>query len=101
MFNTALNAATNVDTIADYNVAADTIRLDDAIFTTLALGTLAASAFVANASGAATTAAHRIIYETDTGILRYDADGSTGSAGIQFATLAAGLALTNADFLVV
>ena len=36
VFNTALSATTNVDTIKDFNAAADTIQLDNAIFTTLA-----------------------------------------------------------------
>jgi hypothetical protein len=39
-------------------------------------------------------------YERDSGKLFYDADGAGGSAGIHFATLTVGLALTNADFSV-
>ncbi|MGC1479283.1 MAG: hypothetical protein WA771_02165 [Chthoniobacterales bacterium] len=62
---------------------------------------LAASAFTANLSGQATTAAQRIVYETDTGALWYDADGSGGGARQQFAELTAGLALTSADNFVV
>ena len=101
-FNTALNAATNVDTITDFNVAADTIQLDDAIFTVLAVGTLAAAAFAANGTGLAGDSSDRIIYETDTGKLFYDRDGSGVSFdGIQFAKVSTGLSLTNADFMVI
>lgn len=101
-FNTALNAATNMDIITDFNVAADTILLDNAVFVAAgALGTLAAAAFKANTTGLATDASDRIIYETDTGELFYDADGNGGGASIQFAKLAASLALTNADFVIV
>ncbi|MCV9965251.1 M10 family metallopeptidase C-terminal domain-containing protein [Pararhizobium sp. BT-229] len=101
-FNTALNAATNVDLITDFNVADDTIALDDAIFTAIgALGTLAAAAFRANTTGNAADASDRIIYETDLGRLFYDADGTGAGARIQFASLDPALALTNLDFLVV
>ncbi|KQS88430.1 MULTISPECIES: M10 family metallopeptidase [unclassified Rhizobium] len=101
-FNTALNAATNLDRILDFNVADDIISLENAIFTQVgALGVLAAAAFKANTSGLATDASDRIIYETDTGDLLYDSDGTGATAGIQFARITAGLALTNTDFLVV
>jgi Ca2+-binding RTX toxin-like protein len=100
VFSSALGPG-NVDTIVDFSVPADAIELDNAVFAALTVpGTLAATAFAANTDGVATDAAHRIIYETDTGKLFYDADGAGGAAGIQFATLTAGLALTNADFVV-
>jgi len=98
IFSTALSA--NIDKITDYNVAQDTIRLENAVFTGLAEGVLSASAFAANASGNAADASDRIIYETDTGKLFYDADGNGGAAKIQFATVDANLALTATDFIV-
>lgn len=100
VFNTALGA-TNIDSLTDYDVAADTIRLENAIFIGLSTGTLAASAFVANTSGNAADTSDRIIYETDTGRLFFDRDGTGAVAKIHFATLATGLAVTNADFLVI
>jgi Ca2+-binding RTX toxin-like protein len=45
MFNTVLNASTNVDTITDFDVADDRIQIDNAVFLGLPSGTLAASAF--------------------------------------------------------
>ncbi len=57
VFNTALNAATNIDTIVDFkNVSGDndTIRLENAIFTKLATtGALNANFFAANVTGTA------------------------------------------------
>lgn len=100
VFSTALGA-TNVDSIADFSVAADTIELASSIFSTIGAGALAAAAFVKNAAGVATDAADRIVYDTDSGALFYDSDGTGGNAAVQFATLVAGLNLTNADFNVV
>jgi Ca2+-binding RTX toxin-like protein len=62
---------------------------------------LTAAAFAANALGVATDAFDRVIYETDTGNLFYDADGNGAGAAVQFAVLSPGLALTNADFFVI
>jgi Ca2+-binding RTX toxin-like protein len=42
-----------------------------------------------------------IVYNTVTGALLYDADGNGAVAAVQIATLAGGLALTNADFVVI
>jgi Ca2+-binding RTX toxin-like protein len=101
VFSTKLGAD-NVDTISDFSVMDDTIRLENAVFTTLATtGPLDASAFWSNATGLAHDASDRIIYETDTGKLWYDANGTASGGGIHFATLTVGLSLTSADFVVV
>jgi Ca2+-binding RTX toxin-like protein len=99
IFTTALGAS-SIDRITDYNAATDTTRNDNAVFTGLAAGTLAATAYVQNTSGNAADASDRIIYETDTGALWFDRDGTGAAAKVQFATLATGLTLTAADFLV-
>ena len=101
LFNTALGA-TNVDRIVDYNVAADTVRLENAVFAAIAgTGVLTAAQFARNTSGLAQDLNDRIVYETDTGRLLYDSNGSAAGGPIQFATLTANLALTHADFFVV
>jgi hypothetical protein len=100
VFRTAPGTS-NVDRIRDFSVTDDTIRLDDAVFAALAPGALAAAAFERNLTGTAVTAAARILYETDTGRLFYDPDGSGGQPRVPFATLAPALALTAADFVVV
>ena len=98
-FNSTLGP-TNVDIITDFSVPDDTITLENAIFTTLGtVGPLAASAF--HIGAAAADALDRIIYNNVTGALIYDSNGSAAGGATQFATLSAGLAMTNADFFVV
>jgi Ca2+-binding RTX toxin-like protein len=92
--------SSNIDSITDYNVAADTMRIDNAVFSGLANGGLKASAFVKNTSGNAADASDRIIYESDTGKLYFDRDGTGSAAKVYFATLEKNLALTHADFIV-
>jgi Ca2+-binding RTX toxin-like protein len=100
VFNTKLSAATNVDTITDFNVFADTIRLDNAVFTKLTqTGVLASKSFYKGVK--AHDADDRIIYDSATGALSYDVDGTGASAAIKFTQLAKGLALTSNDFLVI
>ena len=64
-------------------------------------GTLSAAQFVANASGTAQDANDRIIYETDTGKLFFDSNGSAAGGATQFAQLSSGLALTANDFSII
>ncbi|MDX2307596.1 MAG: CAP domain-containing protein [Hyphomicrobium sp.] len=104
LFNTALNATSNRDTITDFSVPQDTIRLENTgsgVFTLLANGALNAAFFKANASGAATDANDRIIYSTTTGALFYDTNGNVAGGATQFAVLSNKAALTAADFFVV
>jgi Ca2+-binding RTX toxin-like protein len=97
-FSTALGAG-NIDTIDDFSVLDDTIRLAHTIFTGLgAAHVLDAAAFVIGA--AATNASQHIIYNSATGNLFFDDDGLGGHAQQQFAHLDTGLAMTNNDFFV-
>jgi serralysin len=73
--------------------------IENAVFAGLSAGALAAGAFQTGAN--ATQADDRIIYNAATGALSFDADGNGGGAAMQFASLASGLALTSADFLVI
>ena len=101
VFNSKLGAG-NIDTLVNYNVVDDTMRLENTgIFSALTkTGTLAATAFTAGTS--ATTAAHRIIYTASSGALLYDADGTGSVAPVQFATLqGVSGTLTSADFVVI
>ena len=97
VFNTKLGA-TNVDKISDFNVADDTIHLASGVFTKLAAGQLPASEFWIGA--AAHDATDRVIYDSNTGILSYDPDGSGPNEMVQIAKLAASLKMTAADFFV-
>jgi hypothetical protein len=100
LFDTALGDGT-FDTVTDFG-GADRIALDDAVFDVLSAGNLAAGAFF-KGSGAteAQDADDRIIYDTATGALYFDADGVGGAGAEQVARLAGRPALTAGDFLVV
>ena len=105
LFNTALSATLNKDTITDFNVIADTMRLENTgvgLFDALVLGTLSAAAFAKGAGFVSgRDATDRIVYNTTTGDLYYDKDGLGGAAAIKFATLTAHPVITNADFFVI
>ena len=60
---------------------------------------LSATAFVKAA--AATNSDQHIIYNSNTGVLSYDADGKGGTAAIAFTQLTKGQALAASDFVVV
>lgn len=100
-FTTALGPD-NVDRIRDFDAADDTILLDSLIFDGLGDdGALSFDAFHASAAGVSFDGEDRIIYDSDDGILSYDADGSGGTASIAFARLGPDLDLTSDDFIVV
>jgi Ca2+-binding RTX toxin-like protein len=98
LFTNRLDPAANVDRVTDFAAGVDDLRLDDAVFAGLAPGALAADAF--RIGTRAIDASDRIVYNPETGALFFDADGTGGAAQIRFATLAPGIALTAADFLV-
>lgn len=91
VFNVVAGSA-NADRVVAYMVAEDQIILDDSVFRALSHGALSAANFAANLTGLAVRASDRIIYETDTGNLFYDADGAGGAAGQLFANVGANLA---------
>lgn len=102
LFNTILNAATNRDVITDFNVAADTILLENAIFGGIGLaGVLNAALFKNLTTGGLVDINDRILFDDTTGAVFYDADGSGATAAIQFATLAGAPTVTSTDFLVI
>ncbi|MBP1883896.1 Ca2+-binding RTX toxin-like protein [Ensifer mexicanus] len=92
----------NVDWIEDFKVIDDTILLDNLIFENVGGdGALALSAFYGSATGVAHDGDDRIIYDTDSGALSYDADGGGAVAAIQFAQLSTNLRLSAADFIII
>ncbi|HYI49221.1 MAG TPA: hypothetical protein VEX35_12235 [Allosphingosinicella sp.] len=98
-FTAALGAG-NVDTVHDFAAGTDKIALDDALFTAIGgPGALNSNAFVTGT--AAADADDRIVYDSATGQLFYDADGNGAGAAVQFATLSTGLALSASDFIVI
>jgi Ca2+-binding RTX toxin-like protein len=103
LFNTPLGAG-NVDTITGFQKAPDQIHLDDDVFTALGTGVnhaLTVAQYKENATGKATDASDRIIYNTTNGALFYDPDGNGPTAAIKFATLTGAPDVDPGDFLVV
>lgn len=96
LFDTLANAG-NVDTIQDFNVVADTIQIDNSVFTALADGALDPNFFVLGPAALDTD--DRILYD-GTGLF-YDADGNGAQAAVQFATIGNAAVLTSADFFVI
>ncbi len=92
-----------VDRITDFVVGEDKIGISALgfnLFWTLGGGVRAATADEFHTGAAAADASDRIIYNDTTGGLFFDRDGTGAIAPVQFATLSPGLALTNADILV-
>jgi Ca2+-binding RTX toxin-like protein len=103
VFDTALSASTNKDSITDFTPGTDTLRLVARVFTALAPGALAPGQF--HSGDGVTSAAEaddRILYDTASGALYYDADGTgTVNSPIQFATLVNHPVISAADFVIV
>ncbi|WP_394754873.1 hypothetical protein [Crenothrix sp.] len=90
----------STDKITDFTPIDDTIRLSSFDFDALSLGVLAAQNFVIAPN--AVDSDDYLIYDKNTGVLFYDADGSSGvKAPEKIATLGIHLALTHADFVIV
>jgi serralysin len=90
--------AGDIDTILDFASGTDKIALYQTAFTAMSAGSLNASAFVTGT--AAGDADDRIIYNSATGALFYDADGSGAGAAMQFASVTPGMTLSASDFVV-
>jgi serralysin len=94
--------STNKDTIYDFMVKDDTIRLENSIFTKVGSnGTLKAGAFWTNNTGKAHDKDDRIIYDKDSGVLYYDADGTGSGKAVAFTTISKNLSMTNKDVYVI
>lgn len=100
VFDSALNATTNRDTITDFTLGLDTIELNKSVFTALpGEGSLLSQYFNASASGAAADDNDYILYNTTSGSLFYDADGNGQGVAIEFATLTNTPTISAKDFL--
>ena len=107
VFNSA-PSATNRDTITDYSTAADTIWLDNAIYTGLGTMTGVLKATLYYEGTAAHLSTDRIVYDPATGTLNFDKDGRGAAAAVLIATLndtpghhPTALAMSSAEFLVI
>jgi Ca2+-binding RTX toxin-like protein len=98
------HGSANADNVGDFAAGLDTIALDNAVMTALgADGDFGAGdgRFTANGSGTAQDGGDRVVYNTSTGQLYYDADGSGGGASQLIATLSNAPGLTATDIAVI
>ena len=101
IFGSALSNGDD-DMITDFNVSEDSILLEHVFFSAVGVAgaPLEASAFLNGSE--AINADHRIIFESLTGALFYDADGSGAGTAVQIATIIIiGDSMTNANFMIV
>lgn len=87
------------DEIVDFQIGEDLVGLARAQFGRLPAGELSELAFHSGAT--ATEASQRILHDSATGDILFDADGAGGVAAVRFAQLTAGLVLDAGDFLMV
>jgi Ca2+-binding RTX toxin-like protein len=99
VFSTALNAKTNVDTITDFNPGEDLIGLKASIFKKLGVGVEASELWLKN-QGSVQTAKQYLIYDSNSGILSYDADGNGKGVATPVAIIGTDLSLVAGDFVV-
>lgn len=85
-FNTKLGAA-NIDTISDFVSGTDAINLSKKLFGKYKAGADLTNDFVPEAGAIAHDKTDHFLYDTNTGYLYYDPDGSNSKAAVQFATL--------------
>lgn len=105
LFDTAFGGSPGKDTISDFSRSqGDRIALDDDVFTRFTAGVAVQDAQIVQGAGRTTAqdAGDRLIFNTTTGALFYDADG-TGSAAspLQFAVLSGVSQVAAGDFLIV
>ncbi len=88
-----------VTIIDDFDTRVDLIQLEDRVFKNLlGNGPLKKKSFTANGDGEATKAVAQIIYDTDSGRLLYDRDGTGNKNAVHFATLEGSPNLSRFDF---
>src|SRR5215208_3740956 len=93
----------NADVLGDFASGADKIVLDASVMTALGAGGNFAAGdarFWSSSSGAAHDADDRILYNTTTRQIFYDADGSGSGGAVLIATLQSGATLVASDILV-
>jgi len=104
VFDTAPNASNNLDTVSDFTMNLDRLQFSRAAFTSLGSvnGLLSRSLFyAANDASRGHDADDRLIYNTSTGALYYDADGSGPLAAIQVAVLTGQPAVLFSDIQII
>ena len=101
---TVAPGAPDADTIGDFDSADDQIVLDQAVYANSgATGPFTGcdARFAANSTGIAQDCGDRVVYDTSTGELWYDADGNGAGARLLIATLDGAPTLAAADIVLI
>jgi Ca2+-binding RTX toxin-like protein len=98
VFDTKPSKATNLDRITDYNVKDDMVWLDNAIFKKLGSGTEASPRKINKSyfkvGDKAQDKNDYVLYNSKTGVLSYDADGSGTGKAVEIARFSKSLKMT-------
>jgi Ca2+-binding RTX toxin-like protein len=96
------NSTQGQDRITDFALGVDKVAVQGAGFGGLAPGALSAASFVAHASNATTApgGTPQFIYNTSTGVLRFDADGVGGLGSVAIVVFTGLPTLSAADIVV-
>ncbi len=100
VFDTKLNAKTNVDAISGFSSVEDDIHLSKAIFGKLTASNNVLASKHLRIGAAAKDKDDYLVYDKATGALSYDADGSGSGVAVKFAQLAKNASLAHHDFIV-
>jgi serralysin len=100
VFNSAIGAG-NVETIEDFKHNADAIALDDAIFARIGPTLSSGELYIKAGANHGHDKSDRIIYNSKSGKLFYDPDGSKAEGAVHFATLTHKPTLDHGDFAIV
>lgn len=87
------------DLITDFRASDDTILLRSVPGAGLEPGALDSSSFLANTTGMAETGIDRIIFNTQSGSVYFDSDGTGSAARVHLFDVNAGTSLSYADFI--
>lgn len=106
-FNAPLSATSNIDTISNFKESHlfvdDHIELDNSVFAALTARGILGSGFFRSGSGLSTAgdSDDHVIYDTSTGALYYDPDGTGSAPSIQFSSLTGHPTVAANDFVVI
>jgi len=95
------NSNQGADSITDFTASVDKIQVVGSAFGSLPAGALQANKLVANGNPMANQAAAQFLYNTSTGMLAFDADGTGGAVAINIVTLLGQPLLSAADIQVI
>ncbi|MBF0627308.1 MAG: hypothetical protein HQL91_03715 [Magnetococcales bacterium] len=89
------------DDVSDFDAVHDNFVFVSRNFGNLSRGKLDSSRFLANATGQRTTRDQRFVYNTSTGVLKYDPDGSGSEVAVTMATLTGRPSLSAGNIMIV